>query len=614
VAFSLVNTVQVGTDPVTGTITLALGTLSAGNGVIVGVSMLDSTTVTVSSVTCGGESLTSTAAITRVTTGSGCAGSVQFWYLSGVTTGGSKTVTVTLSTATSTTDAFAFAVDGSISFDTGTDQLATGSGTSQSVSLTTSAANAIIVAVGLSGYANGDLTEGGAYTAIALTNWDGNFHGEYDLDAGAAGSKTADMSTAGSGPWAIKAAAFKSAGPAAYTLPLDAGSFTLTGGDVQLTENLGASEDVGGLLVGSATSFIGEGYVGANEAVGGSPYTLTLDAGSFTLTGGAVGLRAARTLSASAGSFALTGSAVGLRADRRLALSVGSFTLTGPDVTLTYTPAGADPVLTCDAGSFSLTGGTVGLKQGYVLPIAAGSFALTGSDAARDLSMSLAAGSFTLTGPDVTLTYTPAGANPVLTADAGSFTLTGGDVGLRAARTLALAAGSFTLTGQPTTLLTAHTLALSAGAFTLTGQDITLTPNVAARLTAEAGVFTLTGGDITLIAPSASAQAAVGGLGGGGSIDRRVRRKLDRKLNKILDDVVVEVVYKDLVTTDKAKAAAKVVKPFVETKAESVPEPAAVDWDALTRNAKAVGELLQMWRAIERQREIEADDEDWMMF
>jgi hypothetical protein len=105
-----------------------------------------------------------------------------------------------------------------------------------------------------------------------------------------------------------------------------------------------------------------------------------------------------------------------------------------------------------------------------------------------------------------------------------------------------------------------------------------------------------------------------GGGGGGGSIDRRVRRKLDRKLNKILDDVVAEVVYKDLVTTDKAQAAAKVVKPFVETKAASVPEPAAVDWDALTRNAKAVGELLQMWRAIERQREIEADDEDWMMF
>ncbi len=42
--------------------------------------------------------------------------------------------------------------------------------------------------------------------------------------------------------------------------------------------------------------------------------------------------------------------------------------------------------------------------------------------------------------------------------------------------------------------------------------------------------------------------------------------------------------------------------------------PAAIDWDALTRNAKAVGALLQMWRAIERQREIEADDEEWLMF
>lgn len=205
--FSLVNTVQVATES-TGTITLNLGTLSAGDGVIVGVSMLDSTSRTVSSVTCSGESMTATAAITRVTTGSGCAGSVQFFYLAGVASGGSKTVTVTLSTSTNTADAFAFAVDGSIEFDTGTDQVATGSSTSQSVSLTTSADNAIIVAIGLSGYANGDLTEGSGYIGIALANWDGNYHGEYDLDVGAAGSKTATMTTAGSGPWAIKAAAF----------------------------------------------------------------------------------------------------------------------------------------------------------------------------------------------------------------------------------------------------------------------------------------------------------------------------------------------------------------------------------------------------------------------
>lgn len=41
-------------------------------------------------------------------------------------------------------------------------------------------------------------------------------------------------------------------------------------------------------------------------------YTLAADAGAFTLTGVAVGLRAARRLSAAAGAFVLTGTSTGL--------------------------------------------------------------------------------------------------------------------------------------------------------------------------------------------------------------------------------------------------------------------------------------------------------------
>lgn len=303
-------------------------------------------------------------------------------------------------------------------------------------------------------------------------------------------------------------------GGGSATLTCDAGSFTLTGGDVSMQEG---SAQTGGLVVGSSTSFVGEGYVGAGEASSGSPYTLTCDAGAFTLTGGTVGLKQGYVLPIGAGSFTLTGSDA-LR-DLSMSLAAGSFTLTGQDITLT--PSGTPAVLTADAGSFTLTGGAVGLKQGYVLPIAAGSFTLSGQTvglrAARTLTaaagsfaltggavglradrrLAALAGSFTLTGPDVTLTYTPAGANPVMTCDAGSFSLSGQVVSLAAARRLALAAGSFSLSGQAVTLTRS-----------------------AARLAAEAGSYVIAGGELTF--------DYSGELPGGGPLVIRARRRRRR--------------------------------------------------------------------------------------
>lgn len=470
-AFSLVNTVQIATDPVTGTISLALGTLSAGNGVIVGVSMLDSTTVTVSSVTCGGESLTATAAITRVTTGSGCAGSIQFFYLSGVTTGGSKTVTVTLSTATSTTEAFAFAVDGSIALDTGTDQVGTGSSTAQSVSVTTSQAAAIIVAVCISGYANGPQTKGGAYTDIALTDWDGNFHGEYDLDAGTAGSKTVDMSTAGSGPWAIKAAAFISAGPAAYSMPAAQGSYALTGQAAQFSENLGPN--TGGLVIGSAAAWVGAGYIGASDASGGgggSPYSMAAAQGSYSLTGQAAALRNARRITAAQGSYTLNGQTVGLRLGKNMVAAQGSYALTGQALALT---------------------------RGRRLVAAQGSYAITGADALVDVVISAGAGSYTLTGQTVGLSYSGGGARSI-PAGQGSYSLSGQAAALRVGRALIADAGAYALTGIAAGLKQGRSLTAALGTYALTGIAATLQGPGPKTLTALPGAYALTGRDVTL--------------------------------------------------------------------------------------------------------------------
>jgi hypothetical protein len=107
-----------------------------------------------------------------------------------------------------------------------------------------------------------------------------------------------------------------------------------------------------------------------------------------------------------------------------------------------------------------------------------------------------------------------------------------------------------------------------------------------------------------------------GGTGGGGG-SRRVpyRAKFGHDaawlLDRALDNVVAEVMYKDLVQTDAAPKAAKLVKPFAKDRREAI--PIQVDWQALERDAGRVGQLLSLWAKLQRQREWDADDEDWFL-
>lgn len=149
------------------------------------------------------------------------------------------------------------------------------------------------------------------------------------------------------------------------------------------------------------------GYVNIDEAGGGGPtYTLSATTGSFTFTGGSVGL--------------ITG--------RKLSAATGAYTLTGNTTNLVYTPiSGPTYTLIAETGTFILTGGDSGLKAGRKLSAATGSFILTGSSAALLASRKISA---------VT----------------GSFGITGATTGLIAARKLSAGTGVFTLTGYPVTL------------------------------------------------------------------------------------------------------------------------------------------------------------------
>lgn len=470
----------------------------------------------------------------------------------------------------------------------------------------------------------------------------------------------ADINTSGIGSAIVGYSAFIiefRANAGARTMAADPGAFTLTGREMSMTEY--PSSNTGGLVIGSAASWVGSSYVGASDATGGSgSYTLTATHGTFTLSGQAVTLTSTAPLTASNGVYTLSGQAVTLRRGRpmvatagtytltgsdaaidiQVAVSAGAYTLTGQAVTLTYTPAG-DPVMTASAGSLTLTGQAVGLRHGYALPSSAGSFAITGQAAAlrhayvlgasagsfalsgqavglrRGYPLVSSAGAFTLTGQAATLTYTPAGADPSMTADAGVYTLTGQATGLRVARNLACAAGSFTLSGQIAGLLVGRVLPIAAGAYTLTGQDVTFTAAVAARLTAEPGTLSFSGSDASFTAPSVSRTGGDDAPAGGKKRHRGWNAKRDelKRSEEQRLTANIRALYRELTDDPTTQAAAE------EIVAPLVPEAAAPADTTVARSARVQAlraELLTIEAEIalrllakqKRERDEEAED------
>ena len=180
--------------------------------------------------------------------------------------------------------------------------------------------------------------------------------------------------------------------------------------------------------------------------------TLAADAGSFTLTGSAAGLKVAHRLVAGAGSFSMTGTAAALTLQTSLTL-LGVFSASmipalwwdrtlSPPAWFATEAAAAPPspgayTLAADAGSFALAGTAAGLRASRLLGAAAGSYALTGANAALVKVRSLGAG-------------------------AGSYTLTGTDAGFRRALRLVAGSGAFTLTGSNAALTASGLLTLGA--------------------------------------------------------------------------------------------------------------------------------------------------------
>lgn len=237
----------------------------------------------------------------------------------------------------------------------------------------------------------------------------------------------------------------------------------------------------------TASGNIGE-YIGATIAIkpsagGGATYTLTAEAGSFSISGTDASLLVGRSIEAAAGSYSITGTDAGLLKGYSLNAEAGSYSVTGTDAALSYGRA-----LAAEAGSFSLSGTDASLLHGRYLSAEAGSYSLTGTDA--------------------TLTYTPVGGY-VLTAEPGSFSVSGTDASLLYGRVLSAESGSFAISGTAATLAKGFRLSAEAGSYSLSGTAAQFFINRV--LSAEAGSFTITGANVTFTYSGASLWIIQGG-------------------------------------------------------------------------------------------------------
>ena len=143
---------------------------------------------------------------------------------------------------------------------------------------------------------------------------------------------------------------------------------------------------------------------------GGSPYTLTADAGAIAITGNAAGLSVNRTLTADAGALSITGNAATLAFNRALIADTANVAITGNAASLVFTPVGGPTyTLPADSAAVAISGASTSLVRGYNLTASAGAVSISASDAALIATRKLIADAYAavIAGADATLTYTP---------------------------------------------------------------------------------------------------------------------------------------------------------------------------------------------------------------
>lgn len=97
---------------------------------------------------------------------------------------------------------------------------------------------------------------------------------------------------------------------------------------------------------------------------------------------------------------------------------------------------------------------------------------------------------------------------------------------------------------------------------------------------------------------------------------RTLQEQPEKHLRHILDTVVAEY-YGEIIESDLPKSvkaeAADIVRPFAENRGARIPKVARVDWEALQRNADAVGSIIRLWNEEVARQDVDDDDDELFM-
>lgn len=166
-----------------------------------------------------------------------------------------------------------------------------------------------------------------------------------------------------------------------------------------------------GIVIGSSTSFVGEGTIGAPDTTSGA-FTLTAAAGSYSISGQAATLLKSRILTAAAGSYTISGQAASLKVGYKLTADAGSYSISGQAATILH-----NSVLTAVAGSYAISGQAAALLKSRIVVADAGAYAISGqaasivyTPAAGAFTLAANAGSYAISGQDAAFVYTAAAA------------------------------------------------------------------------------------------------------------------------------------------------------------------------------------------------------------
>jgi hypothetical protein len=293
--------------------------------------------------------------------------------------------------------------------------------------------------------------------------------------------------------------------PTAYTLTVDPGSYALTGKVANVLRGRFITNAPGSYALAGNTANLLRGRL-----LSGSP-------GSYAVSGVTAGLTRSRLFIASAGAYTITEDAANLLQGRLLSGATGSYNVTGAAANTLFNRAlsavagvygltGTEAqllqghVLSTLAGAYDLTGSTANVLRGSMLSAAPGAYALSGANTGLLFYRVLNAGTgeYTIVGLDATLEQTTNGlTHYVLSVNAGAYALSGAAAQTLAQRTIGAETGSYVVAGGDADLLLHRVLSALFGSYLLDGEDA---QTLAGRaMTLEPGDYVIVGNAVDII-------------------------------------------------------------------------------------------------------------------